>query len=187
MLFYQVRALSLSSPTSSLVFGLFMLCVLVCWNEILLFFCCCWLVGCCFTILRLSSCIMHVYTLCVQYMSWSHCRATLHMFHAHSVQFLFADRQIKTRIWEKKPYASHTDGDYRNRAQAQAQAQQGTGTDTECRMQRRTLKSTNWSFVSLISCNVKWISKRNCMHFYFHRWKTVLVVAIAEPRIHISQ
>lgn len=59
------------------------------------------------TILRLSSYIMHVYT----ENRAVHARVEsiaeqLHMFHAHSVQFLFADRQTKTRIREKT-YASH--------------------------------------------------------------------------------
>lgn len=46
---------------------------------------------------------MHVYIRCVQCV---HAMAEtiaeqLHMFHAHSVQFLFADQQTKTRIREK--------------------------------------------------------------------------------------
>lgn len=58
------------------------------------------------TILRLSSYIMHVYKLRAVHelnpLQREREHRTVHMFYAHSVQFLFADRQTKTRIRERR-------------------------------------------------------------------------------------
>lgn len=73
----------------------------------------------------------------------------LHMFHAHSVQFLFADLQTKTRIRDRREEEKkHMQHIYRHE-DTQAQAPN----------QRRTAQF-DWKFCQSFH-NMQWISKRD--------------------------